>query len=261
MAYAATPDRGSTALVRRASSAQADEDAHRSREFQRARRHSGRVRILKGLLPAIALAILSLYILPAFLTTSIDNGRGTASVKAITVEAGSLKMIEPHVRGVNEQQDAYDFTADTATQASKNASVMFLDKVRGKMTSPDGKVTTLTAPNAIHDNKAYTMTFENGAVVVREPGMKATFRTATAFMKEQRVEAKTPVIVQLYESTINADTMVLKWSEQRTIFEGNVKTHIERQPETAASSPTKPAAPIVSAGAWAPESRPIEGQR
>ena len=49
------------------------------------------------------------------------------------MEAGSLKMIQPHVKGVNERGEAYDFTADTATQAAKDADIMYLEMVRGKI--------------------------------------------------------------------------------------------------------------------------------
>src|SRR5271166_3858049 len=206
MAYAATSD-GPSAVRTRAPR----EDARREAEFRRARRHSARVRMLKLALPLLSAGILSLYALPSFLRKSIDNGRGTASVRAIQVEAGALKMIEPHVKGVNERGEAYDFIADTATQAAKDADIMYLQVVRGKMTGLDGKVSTLTAPDSVHNNKAEEMTFNHGAVVTRDAGMTATFQTATAYMKEQKVISKTPVVVRLQESTILAESMTLYW--------------------------------------------------
>jgi lipopolysaccharide export system protein LptC len=236
MAYAVTPD-GNGAFLR----SHADErDIRREIEFRRARRHSGRVRALRIALPLLAAAILSLYALPSLLKKTIDNGRGTATVRAITVEAGSLKMIEPHVKGVNERGEAYDFLADTATQAAKDADVMYLEVVRGKMIGLDGKISTLTAPNGVHDNKAEQITFNNGAFVTRDEGLSATFQTATAYMKLQMVISKTPVIVRLHESTINADNMTLWWSDQRAVFEGKVRTHIERQQEVPAAAQAIP---------------------
>ncbi len=82
--------------------------------------------------------------------------------------------------------------ADSATQASKNAEDMYLENVRGRMTGQDGKITTLTAPDGVHDTKADKMTFNNGVVVRREPDLTATFQTATAFMKQQMVFRKRP---------------------------------------------------------------------
>ena len=54
-------------------------------------------------------------------------------------------------------------------------------------------------------------------------------------MKNQTMISNTPVIVRLHESTINAQTMTLHWGESRAVFEGNVRTHIEREPDAAAA--------------------------
>ncbi len=254
MAFATTPV-GRSPLNRRPRDARRG-DPDRAREFRIAKRHSVRVKVLKVLLPTMAAAILSLYVLPSFFRVSIDKGRGTASVRTVTLEAGSLKMLDPHVQGVNERNEPYDFTADSATQASRGADEMFLENVRGRMTGQDGKNTTLTAPNAVHNNKADQMTFNNGVVVKREPDMSATFQTATAFVKQQTVISKTPVIVRLHESTIHADSMTMYWSDQRAVFEGNVRTHLERQPEEAARQ--QPDMQQRSPGGWAVEPAPAQ---
>ena len=242
MAYAATPDRDGGVLLR--GSKAPVRDARREQEFRRARRHSVLVIGLKFILPLTAAGMLSLYILPSFLKKSIDHGRGTATVRRVEVQSGSLVMIEPHVKGVNEKGEAYDFVAAKGTQAAKNAETMYLEIVRGKMTALDGKVTTLTAPDAIQNNKADQITFNNGAYVTRDGGMSATFKKATAYMKEQRLKSKTPVTVRLHESTINADAMTLHWGGQNAVFEGNVRTHIERQP--AEAPPGEPAGHAAS---------------
>ena len=241
MAFATTPMK-----AHNRSSRNAREDAARAREFRIARQHSVLVKVLKLALPMMAAACLSLYALPFLLRVSIDKGRGTATVRTVTLEQGALKMLDPHVRGVNERNEPYDFWADSATQASKDADEMFLEKVRGHMTGQDGKITTLTAPNGLHNNKTDEMTFNNGVVVKREPDLTAEFQTATALIKQQTVISKTPVVVRLHESTIHAQTMTMYWGEQRTIFEGNVRTHLERQSEQAG-----PETPPLAASGWA----------
>ncbi len=254
MALATTPaGRNGTPLNRQSREAPR-EDHDRAREFRVAKRHSVRVRVLKVLLPIMAAGILSLYLLPSLFRVSIDKGRGTASVRTVTLEAGALKMLDPHIKGVNERNEPYDFLADSATQASKGADEMYLENVRGHMTGQDGKITTLTAPNGVHNSKADQMTFNNGVVVKREPDLTATFQTATAFIKQQSVVSKTPVIVRLHESTIHSETMTMFWGKQRTIFEGNVRTHLERQAEEAA--PQRPETQLSPAGGWAAESAP-----
>jgi len=237
MAVATMRNRLEDSPNRRGASSAAIGLRDRAKEFARAQRHSWLVSILKLALPLAAAGILSLYMVPAFLTVRIDGGKGVATVKAVTIEAGSLKMLNPRVKGVNDQQGAYDIVADSATQASKDADTMFLDKVRGQITSQQGQVTVLTAPDGIYNNRNEEITFNNGALVTREPGMTANFETATAYMKQHLVISKTPVVVRLHESTIHAQQMTLYSSEQRAIFEGNVKTHIERKPAEGTAQP------------------------
>ena len=231
MAYAAAPDdlrdgRLSRALPR---------DSRREQEFRRARAHSRTVIALKAMLPLTAALIMSLYALPAFLKMSVDNGRGTVTARGISVAAGSFEMTNPHVTGVNERGEPYDITANSTRQALNSPDVMYLKVVRGKMTGSDGKISTLTAPDATHNSKAEEIAFGNGVVVTHDEGIGATFQTATAYMKVQTMISKTPVVVRLHESTINAETMTLYWGENRAVFQGNVRTHIEREPDTAAA--------------------------
>jgi lipopolysaccharide export system protein LptC len=214
----------------------------RTVEFRLAKRHSARVRALKVLLPTLTAGILSLYIIPSLITlrVKVDGGKGEATVKSISIEAGSLKMINPHLQGVNETQGVYDVTADSARQDAKATEIMYLDNIRGKLTTQQGEHTILTAPNGVYNNKAEEMRFDNGALVTRDNGMTATFQTATVYMKLQKVISNTPVTVRLHDSKIDAQTMVLFTAEQRAIFEGNVKVHLERTPaETKAENGEK----------------------
>ena len=233
MAYAASPELGGGRLPR--ASSVLPSDARREQEFRRARGHSRTVMLLKGLLPLLAILILSLYVLPSFLKVSVDGGRGEATAKSISVESGTFVISEPHVKGATERGEPYDIKAVSATQAASSPEVMHLMTVQGKMTSLDGKVSILTAPDALHNSKAEEIAFENGVEVSRDGGMSASFQKATAYMKKQEMVSKTPVIVRLHESTINAEHMTLYWNEGRAIFEGKVRTHIVREPEAAPS--------------------------
>jgi lipopolysaccharide export system protein LptC len=255
MAIAATPAGANRPLTRRPGPRRLDDGAARAREFRRATRHSLLVKALKVLLPLMAAGVLSLYALPSLLRVSIDKGRGEASVRAVALEAGALKMLEPRVKGVNDKNDAYEFIADSATQASRNADTMYLVNIRGRVTGQDGAITRLTAPDGVRDSKADEMIFNNGAVVKREPDFTATFKTATAYMKRQLVISHTPVVVRLRESTILAEGMTLFWGEQRAIFEGNVRTHIERQPPEANALKEPVSPPAIPAGAAPPSAQ------
>jgi lipopolysaccharide export system protein LptC len=259
MAYAATPDLGDGRLAR--SSRALPRDSRREAEFRRARAHSKTVLALKGLLPLGAVLILSLYALPSLLQTSVDHGRGTMTARGVAVSAGTFVIANPHVTGVNDRGEPYDITASTAEQAFNSPEVMYLKTVRGKMTGADGKITTLSAPDATHNNKAEEITFGSGVTVTHDGGLSATFQTAKAFMKAQTMLSKTPVVVRLHESTINAESMTLYWSENRAVFEGNVRTHIERKPEAASAGQTAAGGAAADASVIVDDTGNLDGTR
>lgn len=218
----------------------------RSLEFRRARRHSQLVRVLKVLLPLASIGVISLYLLPAFLTVRIDDGAGQASVESISLEAGALKMVNPRVTGVHDKQGEYDLRADSATQEASNPELLYLDKIEGRMTSPEGAVTTITAPGGRYDSKAEVMTFDRGIEILRSPGLRAKFQSATMHIREQRVVSETPVEVQLHDSSIRADRLTLFTAEGRAVFEGRVKAHLERVAQGRGSSPSGERAPAAN---------------
>jgi lipopolysaccharide export system protein LptC len=210
----------------------------RSAEFRRARRHSTVVRLLKVMLPLASLGILSLYLLPAFLTMRIDGGKGQASVEAITLEQGALKMVNPRVKGVNDKQGAYDVHADSATQEASNPDILHLDKVDGTLTNKQGQVTVLTAPGSVYNSKIEEMTFDRGLLISRKAtGMEAKFKTAIVYVKEQKAISNDPVEVRMDDSTIFSDRLTLYTGDAKAIFEGNVRAHLQRRtPAKAAPS-------------------------
>ena len=85
-------------------------------------------------------------------------------------------MTNPHVTGVNDRGDPYDITADFTKQAVNSPDVMYLKVVRGKMTGSDGKISTLSPPDATHNSKAEEIAFDNGVVVAHDGGISTTFQ-------------------------------------------------------------------------------------
>lgn len=210
----------------------------RSLEFRRAKRHSQVVGVMKVMLPLVAAGVLSLYFMPALLTVSIDGGKGQASVEAISLESGALKMTNPRVAGVHDKQGEYDVRAVSATQEAANPDVLVLDTITGLMTNPGGQVTTLKAPGGVYNSRTEEMTFNSGLEITRTPAMSVKLETAKVYIKEQRVVSETPVEVRLHDSTINSDRLTLFTVDARAVFEGRVKVHLKRQPpEEGGASP------------------------
>jgi lipopolysaccharide export system protein LptC len=199
----------------------------RAKAFRAAKRHTLMVHGLRWFLPLAAIAIAGLYFLPSKIT--VEVGGGEASIEAVDLSGGALKMVNPRFKGVNEKQGVYDFQAEYATQEVTNPDIINLNVITAEITSNVGEKTTLKAPSGIFERKKEELTFDKGVVIGGDAGYSGTLKTATAFMQSNMVISKDPVDLAFKENTIKADSMTLYSSESRAIFEGRVKVHLERK--------------------------------
>jgi lipopolysaccharide export system protein LptC len=200
----------------------------RKRAFRAARRHSIMVRIYKLGLPLAALGVAALYFVPTQLTVKPKEGQ--ASVESIKIASGGLKMMNPRYQGVHEKYGVYDIRADSALQQVKTPEIMNFDKINAEILSKEGEKTTLTAPSGIFHSKQEELTFDNGVTIGGDAGIAGQLKTAKAFMKENRLVSKDPVSLAYHGHTIQADSVEFWSGENRAIFTGSVKVHLERTP-------------------------------
>ncbi len=198
----------------------------RTRAFRAARRHSTLVRLLKLLLPLGALGVVALYVLPSQLTVKTKGGE--ASVQAIDISSGGIRMVNPRIKGVHEKYGVYDIRADSSVQHVKEPELMNFEIINAEIVSPKGEKTVLTAPSGIYHSKKEEMTFDNGVTIGGEAGIAGKLKTATAYMKENRLISKDPVQLAYHGHTIASDSVEVWTSENRAIFTGNVRVHLER---------------------------------
>jgi lipopolysaccharide export system protein LptC len=198
----------------------------RTRAFQAARRHSLLVRLLKLGLPLAALGVGALYILPSGFTAKV--GDAEASVEKIDITSGGLKMVNPRLKGVHEKHGVYDVRADSALQHVSDPELMTLDKINAELVSQQGQKTILTAPSGIFHRKKEEFTFDNGVTIDGEAGISGKLKTATSYMKENRLISNDPVTLGYHGHRIDADSVEFFTSESRAIFTGNVRVHLER---------------------------------
>jgi lipopolysaccharide export system protein LptC len=198
----------------------------RTRAFQAARRHSAIVRVLKLTLPVAALGVCALYVLPAGM--SVKVGDGEATVEKIDISAGGLKMVNPRFKGVHEKYGVYDIKADSALQHVNDPDLMTLDKIEAELLNKEGEKTTLTAPSGIFHRKKEEFTFDNGVDIGGEAGISGRLETATAYMKDNKLISNDPVTLGYHGHKIAADSVTVFTAENRVIFTGNVRVHLER---------------------------------
>lgn len=199
----------------------------RAKAFRDAKRHSALVKLLRWIFPAMALCIGALYFLPLRLSVAIPGG-GEASVEAIDISDGVLKIVNPRIKGVHERHGVYDIRAVHATQQVQDPDMITLNTVSADITSKIGEKTTLAAPSGLFHSKKEELTFDNGVTIGGNAGFSGQLKTATAFFQSNKLISTEPVDLAFRNSTIKARSMIFYSSESRAIFEGGVRVHLER---------------------------------
>jgi lipopolysaccharide export system protein LptC len=202
----------------------------RAKAFRDAKRHSVRVKLLRLLLPVIAVCIGALYLWPARI--EIETPAGKATIDTVAFSGDGLKMVNPRIKGVHEKHGIYDIRADHATQQVKNPELINLNVINAELTAKNGEKTTLTAPSGIFHSKNEELTFDNGLTIGGNRGFAGQLKTATAFFQSNKLITTDPVDLAYGESTIKARSMTLFSGEGRAVFEGGVIVHLKRAQET-----------------------------
>lgn len=199
----------------------------RTKAFRAAKRHSALVKLLRLFLPIATLSIAGLYLVPSNPSVTVKGGE--ASVEKFDVTNGALKMVNPRIKGVHEKHGVYDIQADYATQQADNTELIALETIDAKLTSKEGKLTTLKAPSGIYQSKKEELTFDNGVTIGGDAGFAGQLKSATAFFKSDKLISTEPVELVFRSTTVKARSMTYYSAEARAIFEGGVRVHLERE--------------------------------
>jgi hypothetical protein len=147
-----------------------DADGRREEVFRAARRHSQRVRRMKILLPAAALALIA-----GFVGFAALNGVGLegASVEQVLIEDGRIVMKNPRVNGLTGDNEPYVVEAARAFQSISNPNDIAMEGITARLPFAKGQFADLRAERGRLDNGSRIMTLDGGFTFVTEGGMTA----------------------------------------------------------------------------------------
>ena len=111
--------------------------------FERARRHTRRVRLLRWSLPAGAAAIVTLYVVSMLNTIGWVDGLPQIDIPQIIPE--NLTMDNPRYEGFNSDGGKYVVTAKTAVQDLSDMSHVKLNGIVGDLSDANKVKTNLKA--------------------------------------------------------------------------------------------------------------------
>lgn len=204
--------------------------AHRPRSgreddaFRRAHRHSGRVRLLKFMLPLAALLIIVGFVARSWLAAPAGvsfNLAGTA------IENGRLVMADPKLDGFTRDNRAYKMTALRAIQDIGDGSRIDLEGIEAKLPFDKENWMTVAAQTGLYDREANQLHLDDEIRVVTDNGIKARLKSATVDIAAGNIDSNEPVDIRLDGAHIAADSLAIRDNGSVLIFDRRVRMEID----------------------------------
>ncbi|HET7412161.1 MAG TPA: LPS export ABC transporter periplasmic protein LptC [Pararhizobium sp.] len=174
------------------------------REYRRALRHSGLVRLMKFGFPLIAVLVFAGFFWASiFKATLPDNFHFDRTA----IQDGKLVMSDPVLTGENSKGALYRLTARRAIQDLSDVNNVRLEKIHASLPIGDGKFATIEAKSATYDRSADIITFDQPFQVDTQTGMTAKLEGARFDVHAGLLVSKTPVMISSDEGKIVADSM------------------------------------------------------
>lgn len=229
-----------TADSRDASFAFAEAEARsRTRAYQRAQRHSRRVRFLKRAIPLGAVGALVL-IVAVSLLNPFANVEGL-SLGPVSVSGTRVVMERPRLTGFQKDSRPYEVTAEEAAQDVRKPTLVELKTIRGRIAMDDaGTAANLAATEGLFDTQKELLRLDAGVRVTTTSGYSADLRSAEIDFKAGTVVSREPVRVGVGTGVIEAERMRVSENGRIILFEGRVRSTFtpagsEASPGTAAA--------------------------
>jgi lipopolysaccharide export system protein LptC len=223
-------------------------EAERARAFVTAERHSQIVRVLRLVLPLLALVITAAYFISSGL--SLRVGDLTASISGVQVNGGNLRMTNPKLQGVDKQNGSYVITADYADQNVKTPKLIKLHAIRAEIDSGGGGWSRMTATRGTFDSGNEILVMDDDIRIATNSGLTGKMTYATVNMKQQLVHSTKPVFFKMSDdSTVRSDRFTLHTRDHVLVFAGHVHVFLKQTKKLNTAAAGSASAPDTLAAA------------
>jgi lipopolysaccharide export system protein LptC len=196
----------------------------RAEAFDRAEKHSRRVRRLKVILPLFAVVLAVGFAGYSFISTPAPIAIET---EGSAFAEGKLVMNSPKLEGFTKDGRPYSVNATRATQDYDRQDIINLDGIDAKMPVEKENWARVEAVGGVYDRTANTLDVPTDIVVTTTDGMVAKLKSAFLDIANGSLKSNTPVDIQSHGSKVTADSMTVLENGKRVIFETRVRVYID----------------------------------
>lgn len=204
--------------------------------YGRARRHSGLVRWLKIILPALAVVAVVSFVLAIRVVTS--DIADLFSLAGVAIDTKSLVMEKPHLSGFKGTEHSYEVHAERAVQDLANPKVVRLEEIAAEFGLSDDVRVSLDATAGVFDGNEEILVLQDGIAVSSTNGYAAKLDSATVDFGDGSLQSDDPVEISATEGLIRSRSLSIKDRGKKIVFSGGVSlTYVPPDPPAAAPGP------------------------
>lgn len=198
----------------------------RERAFLSAERHSRVVRILRRVLPALAIVVLAAYFISTRLNVSV--GDVTASIDGMQITDGNLRMLNPTLKGADKKNGKYVVNAEYADQDVKNPKIVKLHAIKADLSTASGGWSRMKAVRGVFDTQAERLVMHDHITLSTSGGVTGELKSASVDMTTQTLRSHRPVSFLLSNGTVRANALTFRSKENTLVFRGKVAVHLDK---------------------------------
>ncbi|HVZ14801.1 MAG TPA: LPS export ABC transporter periplasmic protein LptC [Bauldia sp.] len=188
--------------------------------YERARRHSGTVRRLRIILPAIAVVAvvafwMTLKVVPGDLASLI-------AVAGIDTKTNSVVMQAPHISGFEGTRRAYELKAAKATQSLSDPKVVTFTTITGHIGMDDGGTATVNAGVGTFNGHNNTLEVHDGVTLETTDGASGHLEDAAINLDEGTMTSSKPLDFKMALGSIHANAIQVSERGKHLLFTNGV---------------------------------------
>jgi len=201
--------------------------------FDRAQRHSRRVRVLKFAVPLAAALIAVAFPVYSYLAAPVSVA---VQAEGAAFSNGKLVMANPKLNGFTKQKQPYSMTALRAIQDVNTQGIIELEGIDAKVPVGPDNVAAIKASHGIYDRDGNTMKMTSDVMITTTDGMQAKFKSVFLDMGKGTMKTDDPVDVRSGGSQITADSLSVQDNGKVLVFENRVRVNIDSASMKAAGA-------------------------
>jgi len=192
--------------------------------FDRAQRHSRRVRVLKFAVPLLAALIAVAFPIYSYLAAPVSV---SVQTEGTAFSNGKLVMANPKLNGFTKQKQPYSMTALRAIQDVSTQGIIELEGIDAKVPIAPDNVAAVKATHGTYDRDGNTMNLTTDITITTTDGMQAKFKSVFLDMGKGTMKTGDPVDVSRGGSRITANSLSVQDNGKILVFENKVRVNID----------------------------------